>query len=186
MRTLGARHPATLCTLNNLGLAYRSVGKLPRSIALLETARTAAFSTLGAEHPISLATENSLARAYQDSGRLQDAIALFEQVRDALMKTLGADHPTTLTALGNLASAYQDAGTLPQAVALFEQAAAGLERRQFQHRCAPRLMSKAIAAFTAAKELDKAESWRRKWMAFVRQQAEAASPAKAESDTATK
>ena len=38
-------------------------------------------------------------------------------------------------------------------------------------------MCKAIAAFTAANQLDKAEAWRRKWMAFVRQQDGAASPA---------
>jgi eukaryotic-like serine/threonine-protein kinase len=186
VRTLGDQHPATLCTLNNLGQAYQAAGKLPESIALLERARAAAVTTLGPVHPITVATLSGLARAYKATGKLQDAIALFEQVRDALVKTFGVDHPTTLTSLGNLASAYQDAGKLPQAVALYEQAAAGLERRQFQHRCARRLMSKVIAAFTAANELDKAESWRRKWMAFVRQQEGDASPAKAESATATK
>ena len=93
------------------------------------------------------------------------------------MTTLGAEHPVTLTTLGNLASAYQDAGKVHQAIALFEQAAAGIEKRQFEHQHAGRLMCKAIAAFTAANQLDKAESWRRKWMAFVRQQDGAASPA---------
>ena len=115
--------------------------------------------------------------AYRAAGKLQEAIAVLEKARGAVVTTLGAEHPVTLTTLGNLASAYQDAGKVHQAIALFEQAAAGIEKRQFEYQHAGRLMCKAIAAFTAANQLDKAESWRRKWMAFVSQQDGAASPA---------
>jgi tetratricopeptide (TPR) repeat protein len=176
-KILGDEHPGTLSTLNNLGAAYRAAGRLQESIALLETARNAAVTTVGAEHPITLATLSGLARAYQDTGKLQQAVTLFEQVRDALVKTLGADHPRTLTSLCNLATAYQLAGSVPEAIGLFEKVAAGIEKRQFQHQYARRLMSRAIAAFTAANQLDKAECWRRKWMAAVGQQHGATSPA---------
>ena len=169
MKILGNEHPATLSTLNNLGVAYLSAGRRDEAVALLEKARSAAVATLGAEHPITLTTMSSLAIGYQHTGRLQEAIPLFERVRDGLVKTLGADHPETLTSLSNLAHAYQDAGRAQEAIALFEQAAAGIERRQFQCQHAGCFISKAIVAFTAAGQLEKAETWRRKWMAFVRQ-----------------
>jgi eukaryotic-like serine/threonine-protein kinase len=177
LRTQGADHPDTLTTLDNLATAYQDAGKLPEAIALHEQVRDARVKTLGDEHPATLCTLNNLGVAYHAAGKLQEAIALLEKTRSAAVTTLGAEHPVTLTTLGNLANAYQDAGAVPQAIALFEQAAAGIEKRQFQHQHAGRLMCKAIATFTAAKQLDKAESWQRKWMAFVRQQDGAASPA---------
>ena len=169
MKNLGTNHPNTLGTLNNLAMSYKDTGKLQAAIDLLEQVRDARLKTQGADHPDTLTTLNNLGVAYQAAQKLPEAIALLEKARSAAVNTLGAEHPVTLTTLGNLACAYQDAGNVPQAIGLFEQAATGLEKRQFQYQHAGRLMCKAIAAFTAANQLDKAECWRRKWLEYVRQ-----------------
>ena len=120
-RELGADHPDTLNTLNNLAEAYRDAGRTREAIALLEQVRDARVKKLGADHPNTLTTLNNLALAYRAAGRTPEAIALLEQVRDARVKKLGADHPSTLTTLNNLAGAYRDAGRTHEAIALLEQ-----------------------------------------------------------------
>jgi eukaryotic-like serine/threonine-protein kinase len=177
VRTVGALNPDTIGTVNNLALAYRATGRVSQAIELFEQVRDAWTKTLGSEHPDTLTALNNLALAYNSAGRLQEAIALLEQSRDAHMRTLGAEHPNTLSTLNNLAMSYKDAGRLDEAIALFEQTAAGMEKRRFQHQNAGQLMPNAIAALTALDRLDKAECWQRKWMAFVRQEQGAESPA---------
>jgi tetratricopeptide (TPR) repeat protein len=131
---------------------------------------------LGADHPETLTTLNGLARAYKAANRLPEAIALFEQIRDARVKAQGADHPNTLVILTNLAAAYRDAGRVPEAIALLEQAAVGVEKRQFLMSGADSVIRHTVLTYEAAGQLDKAEGWQRKWAAFVKERAGAASP----------
>jgi hypothetical protein len=177
VKKLGAEHPDTLSTLNNLALAYEEAGKLSEAIALYQQVRDAQVKKLGADHPDTLTTLNNLAGAYHTVGKLPEAIALYQQVCDALVKQLGAEHPDTLTRLNNLAEASKDAGKLPEALPLFEQAAAGIRKRRFLHQHAGVIIANTIAAYEAAKAWDKAESWRRAWMAHVKEKAGAESPA---------
>jgi tetratricopeptide (TPR) repeat protein len=180
VKKLGADHPDTLTTLDNLAGAYMATGKLPEAIALLEQVRDAKVKKLGADHPQTLTTLHNLALAYQATGNLAEAIALYEQVRDARVKKLGADHPDTLTTLTNLAGAYQAAGKLDQALPHFAQAAAGIEKRRFQHQHASLSIANTIVAYEQAKQFDQGEVWRRKWLAVVKQQAGTNSPAYAD------
>jgi uncharacterized protein YjgD (DUF1641 family) len=174
---LGADHPSTLTTLNNLAGAYYATGKLPQAIKLLEQVKDAEVAKLGAEHPSTLITLNNLAGAYQTAGKLSEAIKLYEQVKAAQVAKLGADHPATLTTLNNLASAYQIAGRGAEALPLFEQAATGIEKRQFQHQHAGRIVPNTVRAYEAARQLDRAEAWQRRWLAAVKDKAGPLSPA---------
>ena len=97
-------------------------------------------------------------------------------MRDAEVNKLGADHPLTLTTLNNLAEAYLAAGKLPRAVPLFEEAAAGIEKRNYLHLDAAQIIPSTINAYEAAERFDKAEAWRRKWLAVVKQKTGAESP----------
>ena len=90
---------------------------------------------------------------------------------------LGADHPDTLKSMSNLALVYQAVGKMDRALPLFEQAATGFETRRFQHEYAKSIISSTIAAYETAQQFDKAESWRRKWLAVVKAEAGVASPA---------
>ena len=173
---LVADHPGTLNTLNSLALAYQAAGRLPEAIALFEQVRDARVKKRGADHPDTLGSLHSLAGAYQAAGKLPEAIALFEQVRDAQVKTQGADHPDTLWTMYVLAWAYQAAGKVPEAIPLYEQAAAGIEKRRFQHKNAGDIILNTARAYEQAKQFDKGEAWRRKWLAAVKERAGADSP----------
>jgi serine/threonine protein kinase/tetratricopeptide (TPR) repeat protein len=169
MKRLGASHPCTLTTLDNLAAAYLAADKRHAAIGLFEQVRDARMIKLGADHPDTLTTLNNLATAYYTAGKLAKAIGLFEQVRDARMIKLGADHPDTLAALGALAKAHQAAGNLDRALPLFAQAASGIEKHRFQHQHSVLIIHNTIAAYEQAKRFDQAETWRRKWLAVVKQ-----------------
>jgi tetratricopeptide (TPR) repeat protein len=177
VKRLGIDHPSTLTTLDNLAGAYVATNKLPEAIALFAQVRDARLKKLGADHPDTLTTMHNLAVAYQAAGKLAEAIALFKQVRETRMRNIGADHPDTLATLGSLAKAHQAAGNLDQALPLFAQAAAGIEKRGFQHDQARVIILDMIAAYEEARQFDQAEAWRRKWLTVVKQRAGADSPA---------
>jgi tetratricopeptide (TPR) repeat protein len=71
--------------------------------------------------------------------------------------------------MNNLALGYQDAGKLDLALPLYEQAAAGIEKRRFQHENAGVIVGNLIGCHERLKQLDQAESWRRKWLAVVKE-----------------
>jgi tetratricopeptide (TPR) repeat protein len=174
---LGADHPNTLTSRGNLALAYHVAGQLDKALPLLEATLKAQEAKLGADHPNTLISRNNLALAYHVAGQLDKALPLYEATLKAKEAKLGADHPETLTSRSNLASAYQSAGQLDRALPLFEEAAAGIEKLRFQHANAGRIIGNTISAFEKAGLLDKAEGWRRKWLAHVRRKAGAPSPA---------
>jgi tetratricopeptide (TPR) repeat protein len=174
---LGAEHPNTLMIRNNLAGAYQAARQLDKALALYETTLKAHEAKLGADHPNTLVSRNNLAEAYQAAGQLGKALPLLEATLKASEAKQGADHPTTLTIRGNLALAYQAARQLDKALPLFEQAAAGIEKRRFQHVSAGRTVGETAAAYEQAGQLEKAEGWRRKWLAHVRDKAGASSAA---------
>jgi serine/threonine protein kinase/tetratricopeptide (TPR) repeat protein len=169
VRKLGADHPDTLITLKNLAAAYQDAGRVPEAIKLLEHVHDAELKKLAPDHPLTLQTLNDLANAFREAGNFPQAIKLLDQVRNAQVKKLGAEHPHTLTTLNNLALAYQAVGKLREALPLYQQAAAGFEKRNYTGLNARVTILNTISAFETAKQLDKAESWRRKWLAVVKQ-----------------
>ncbi|MFF4542172.1 tetratricopeptide repeat protein [Streptomyces aureus] len=121
LRVLGADHPSTLTSRNNLAYAYESAGNLGRAIPLFEQTLNDRTRVLGADHPSTLGSRNNLAAAYQSAGNLGRAIPLFEQTLTDTVRLLGADHPDTLTSRNNLAAAYRAVGDLGRAIPLYEQ-----------------------------------------------------------------
>jgi len=128
MRMLGAVHPLTLTSQNNLAIAYQVAGDLGRAIPLYEQTLADRQRVLGADHPQTLILRDNLATAYRTAGDLGRAIPLYEQTLADRQRMLGADHPQTLTSQNNLASAYRTAGDLGRAIALYEQTLADRQR----------------------------------------------------------
>ncbi|MBT2483004.1 FxSxx-COOH system tetratricopeptide repeat protein [Streptomyces sp. ISL-94] len=120
-RVLGADHPQTLTSRNNLAGAYESAGDLGRAIPLHEQTLTDSTQVLGPDHPQTLTSRNNLAGAYRSAGDLGRAIPLYEQTLTDSTRVLGKDHPDTLASRNNLASAYWSAGDLGRAIPLYEQ-----------------------------------------------------------------
>ncbi|WP_205797180.1 tetratricopeptide repeat protein [Micromonospora sp. CMU55-4] len=125
---LGAEHPDTLTSRNNLAAAYRAAGRLGEAIPLYEATLAACERVLGDEHPDTLMSRNNLAYAYQSAGRLGEAIPLYEATLAVRERVLGDEHPDTLTSRNNLAAAYQAAGRLGEAIPLYEATLAAYER----------------------------------------------------------
>ncbi|KDN23233.1 FxSxx-COOH system tetratricopeptide repeat protein [Amycolatopsis rifamycinica] len=127
-RVLGAEHPDTLTSRNNLAGAYMSAGRLDEAIALHEQNLADYERVSEAEHPDTLTSRNNLAAAYKSAGRLDEAIALHQRTLAVSERVLGAEHPDTLTSRNNLADTYWSAGRLDEAIALHEQNLADYKR----------------------------------------------------------
>jgi Tetratricopeptide repeat/Domain of unknown function (DUF4062) len=117
-RILGADHPDTQSSRNNLAAVYKEAGRTAEAIILHEQTLAARERMLGADHPHTLNSRNNLATAYLEAGRTAEAIPLHEQTLAAMERVLGADHPDTLRSRNNLAIAYRAAGRTVEASAL--------------------------------------------------------------------
>ena len=127
-RLLGADHPDTLNSRDNLADAYREAGRATEAIPLHEQTLAARQRLLGPDHPHTLTSRDNLALAYREAGRATEAIPLHEQTLGARDRALGPDHPHTLTSRDNLARAYREAGRAAEAIPLHQQALAARER----------------------------------------------------------
>jgi tetratricopeptide (TPR) repeat protein len=67
-RVLGADHPDTLSSQNNLALAYQEAGRVAEAIALFEQTLAAFAAVLGPDHPKTLISRANLASAYREAG----------------------------------------------------------------------------------------------------------------------
>ena len=81
-RVLGADHPDTLASRNNLAAAYRSAGRLDQAIDLYEQNLAEALRILGSDHPETRFFRNNLAAAYRAVGRDEEAAALLDPPSD--------------------------------------------------------------------------------------------------------
>jgi RNA polymerase sigma factor (sigma-70 family) len=120
-RTLGADHPDTLASMNNLAAVLQDQGELEAARQLHERVLTTVRRVLGEDHLSTLASLNNLAAVLQDQGDLVGARSLYEQVLEARRRVLGADHPSVLASMNNLATVLQDQGDLVGARSLYEQ-----------------------------------------------------------------
>ncbi|WP_165615872.1 FxSxx-COOH system tetratricopeptide repeat protein [Parafrankia irregularis] len=127
-RALGADHPETLASRNNLAYAYLTVGRVEEAINLFERTLTDRERVLGADHPETLFSRSNLGGAYETAGRVEEAIDLFGRALADQERVLGADHLETLALRSALAGAYWAAGRVEEAIDLFERALADQER----------------------------------------------------------
>ncbi len=164
---LGADHPDTLVSMSNLAVGYVEAGKLDLALPLLEETLKLAKAKLGADHPHTLASMSNLAGGYRAAGKLDLALPLLEETLKLRKAKLGVDHPDTLSSMSSLAYGYRAAGKLDLALSLFQEAAAGIEKRRFQH--AGPIVTDLIACHEQLKQFDQAETWRRKWLAVVKE-----------------
>jgi hypothetical protein len=67
-RVLGADHPDSLTSRNNLATAFQDAGRTGEAITLYERTLDDFERLLGADHPDTLGSRNNLAMAFQDAG----------------------------------------------------------------------------------------------------------------------
>jgi len=105
-RQLGASHPATASSLNNLAELYRAQGKYGEAEPLYQRALAIYEQQLGAAHPDTAGSLNNLAELYMTQGQYGEAEPLYQRALLICEQELGATHPDTASSLNNLAFLY--------------------------------------------------------------------------------
>ena len=121
---LGADHPDTLKSMNNLAISYEYLGRHADALKLREETLALRKAKLGADHPDTLKSMNNLAISYDALGRHAEALKLHEETLALRKARLGADHPDTLKSMNNLAISYDFLGRHAEAHKLKEEALA--------------------------------------------------------------
>jgi tetratricopeptide (TPR) repeat protein len=115
---LGAEHPDTATSLNNLALLFKSQGDHDGARPLYERALAISEKVLGAEHPDTAITLNNLALLLQSQGDYAGARPLYERALAIREKVLGAEHPDTKNSASGAADVLDALGRADEAAAL--------------------------------------------------------------------
>ena len=122
-RQLGADHPDTATSLNNLAGLYRAMVRYSEAEPLYQRSLSIREQQLGADHPDTATSLNNLALLYHYMGRYSEAEPLYQRSLSIVVQ-LGADHPDTATSLNNLAGLYYTMGRYSEAEPLYQRSLA--------------------------------------------------------------
>jgi tetratricopeptide (TPR) repeat protein len=100
--TLGAEHPDTLASVNNLGWVLSRQGKYEEAEVIHRQALKAKEKVIGLEHPDTLTSVHNLGSVLSKQGKYEEAEVMHRRVLKADEKVLGLEHPDTLTSVNNL------------------------------------------------------------------------------------
>jgi CHAT domain-containing protein/Tfp pilus assembly protein PilF len=123
-RILGAEHPYTAASFDNLAEAAGVQGKYADAEAMHREVLAIRIKALGAEHPDTAATIANLAATLWDLRKSEEAEAMLRQALAIQIKALGAEHPDTATSRNNLAATLRAQGKYAEAAAMHRQALA--------------------------------------------------------------
>jgi tetratricopeptide (TPR) repeat protein len=126
---LGANHPDTSTSLNNLAGLYRGMGRYVEAEPLYLRSLAIREEQLGANHPDTAASLNNLAGLYESTGRYVEAEPLYLRSLAISEEQLGANHPDTAASLNNLASLYRGIGRYMEAEPLYVRSLAIVEEQ---------------------------------------------------------
>jgi tetratricopeptide (TPR) repeat protein len=117
-KVLGAEHPDTLASVNNLGSVLASQGKYKEAEGIHQRALEGYKKVLGAEHPDTLASVDNLGSVLASQGKYKEAEGIHQRALEGYKKVLGAEHPDTLISVNNLASVLRSQGKYEEAEAI--------------------------------------------------------------------
>ncbi|UKZ96572.1 uncharacterized protein TrAFT101_011354 [Trichoderma asperellum] len=121
-KVLGAEHPHTLTSMNNLAGVLCSQGKYNEAEVIYRQALELQTKVLGAKHPITLTSINNLALILLNQEKYNEAEAIHRQALELQTKVLGAEHPYIFTSINNLASVLYSQGKYKKAEVILRQA----------------------------------------------------------------
>jgi tetratricopeptide (TPR) repeat protein len=110
-KELGANHPDTATSLNNLAGLYRSTGRYTEAEPLYVRSLAIREKELGANHPDTATSLNNLAGLYRSTGRYTEAEPLYLRALEIFEQSLGANHPNTQTCRENLQILWRSSAT---------------------------------------------------------------------------
>jgi tetratricopeptide (TPR) repeat protein len=127
-KSLGADHPDTATSLNNLAELCKLQGKYAEAEPLLKRALAILEKSLGADHPSTATSLINLGLLYKLQGKYTEAEPLYKRALAIREESLGADHPSTAVSLNNLAALYDSQGKYAEAEPLYKRALAIREK----------------------------------------------------------
>jgi len=153
-RLLGAEHPDTLQSNDQLGFLYLKQFRYEEAESTLSETVDAQKRVLGDDHPATIQTMFHLALLTEARGRNDDATRLHEEVLRARRRVLGEDHPDTLESKLVLGWLYWHTGQGAKSRPITLEALEGSRRVLGENH--PRTLS--IIDAMAAMTLDEVES----------------------------
>jgi eukaryotic-like serine/threonine-protein kinase len=119
--SLGADHPDTLTSMNNLARGYQEDGKKDLALPLFQETLNLRRARLGDDHRDTLTSMNNLATAFRAIGKPAQALPLLQETLELRKAKLGPSHQETLTSMNNLAVGYWAVGKPEMALPLHEE-----------------------------------------------------------------
>jgi len=118
---LGAEHPDTLTSMNNLAVTLGAQGDLEGARKIQEQVLEITHRVLGAEHPNTLTSMNNLAITLRAQGDLEGARKIQEQVLEITRRVLGAEHPDTSISAWNLYITLHKVGDTDESMKIMDK-----------------------------------------------------------------
>jgi tetratricopeptide (TPR) repeat protein len=118
---LGASHPDTLASMDQLAGVYHDRGRDDEAKRLYQKALEFRSARLEPDHPEVLHSLARLALVARQQGRSDEAQRLYKQVIESSRLKLGSDHPDTLRFQHGLAGMYANLGQFVEAESLYKQ-----------------------------------------------------------------
>lgn len=126
-KQLGAEHPATLSSSNNLANALNAQGKYAEAEELHRSVLGIRLRLFGLENPDALTSRNNLAASLNHQGKHDKAEVQQRAVLEVRERTLGSGHPDTLFIRNNLAKTLTAQGNHKEAEAQYRAVLAAAE-----------------------------------------------------------
>jgi serine/threonine protein kinase/tetratricopeptide (TPR) repeat protein len=127
-KALGADHPDTLTSVNDLATLFEAKADYTAAEPLYERALAGRERVLGADHPDTLGSINNLAQMYAAVGKFEAAEPLLKRALAGQERVFGPDHEDTLTTVNNLAALAKSKGDFATAEVLLKRVLAGMEK----------------------------------------------------------
>ena len=121
-KVLGAKHPSTLVTMNNLAYVLGNQGLYAEAEQMHRQTLQLSEKVLGTEHPDTLRSIYNLASVLNNQGKYAEAEQMHQQTLQLREKVLGTEHPDTLNSMDNLALVLNNQGKYAEAEQMHRQA----------------------------------------------------------------
>ena len=106
-KVLGAEHPDTATTYNNIAGVYDSQGDYPKALEWYNKALAISEKVLGAEHPDTATIYNNIAFVYSRQGDYPKALEWYQKAVAIYELNLGSEHPYTQIVKRNIQTLRQ-------------------------------------------------------------------------------
>ncbi len=105
-KILGAEHPDTAASYNNLAWVYGRQGKYKEAEELYKKAILIKEKVLGEEHPDTAVSYNNLASLYYNKGEYKISLIYYYKAYKVFVSKFGVNHPNTKIFYNNTEMAY--------------------------------------------------------------------------------